>query len=893
VANDNTIDIKVTATTDALKSGLASATKDVQSFGDQINDLAKRAQAVNPDAFKELAQTFNAGKVDLDEFRDGLIGITTAQTQAATQAVALAETSKLSAGGMRELVVVGREIASGNLTRLPGSLSILATRLGGIPPVAILATGAIAAFGYAIYEVIERSQKFESDLDKIQNAFTAVGAGNQFNTAQVTEYIDQLRNIPGVTEEMATAAINSFARVQNGTRVLGSATQELKPFANLIGLEVPQAAKVMADALNDPAKGLQDLRKYGVELTTSQQEQIASMMAVNNVAGAQRVLLEGIAQASGHIIDTTTGMERFWNDLGNRISGVDVKAQHARESLLAAADAADKVGNTQGARLFRDQANSSNLDTATRNLPEKPKPPSADERAAQDREAQERADTLSIERLDKMNSSLKEQEQHRHNIATIQQGIDAAERQNDQSAVRQGNAALATENQRYYGNAPKDDSDKKDQNAEIKDEAAVANARIKTEQDLVNEKQRLGQISTQEAVQQLNELAAQEHQINLRRIADMRAVAQGSGDKVGVTNANAQQSEENERYAQQKIELDQRAREAAEAEQNAEIEGARRVADAQAETTKATMALKVASGQMSAQQEINAEIQSVQQRAAEEQKFYDQQLALYQRDSAAYQKTMTDKLVAEQKTDQQILQLRTQLATQSNKQDNQLTQAVTRGLNQTVTGVLQGTQTMGQAFQRLGQNIILSVITGALDKMVTSFLANNATIQGAQQSLSNFLSISNDQNAASSELTSQQAASSAITTYAAEGAAAAIASTSAIPIIGPELAPASGAEIYADIMSFQVASAAGGMVVDQDQLAMVHENEMILPAHLSQGIGSMIANGQTGGGTNHFHFSPQINGKLGPDDIDGLHQAFTGFVQKGLRNGQFGGMRRG
>ena len=253
---------------------------------------------------------------------------------------------------------------------------------------------------------------------------------------------------------------------------------------------------------------------------------------------------------------------------------------------------------------------------------------------------------------------------------------------------------------------------------------------------------------------------------------------------------------------------------------------------------------------------------------------------------------MADKLVAEQKTDAQILQLRTRLALQSDKQDNQVTQAVTRGLNQTVTGVLQGTQTMGQAFQRLGQNIILSVVTNALDKIVTSFLSNNSTIQAAQQALSNFLDISNNSNAEVSQETAQTSASSAITTYAAEGAAAAVASTAAIPLVGPELAPAAGAEIYADIMAFQVASAAGGMVVGQDQLAMVHENEMILPAHLSQGIGSMIANGQTGGGSNHFHFSPQINGKLGPDDIDGLHQAFTGFVQKGLRNGQFGGMRR-
>jgi hypothetical protein len=38
-----------------------------------------------------------------------------------------------------------------------------------------------------------------------------------------------------------------------------------------------------------------------------------------------------------------------------------------------------------------------------------------------------------------------------------------------------------------------------------------------------------------------------------------------------------------------------------------------------------------------------------------------------------------------------------------------------------------------------------------------------------------------------------------------------------------------------------IASAAGGWVVPSDQLAMVHQNEMILPANISQGLQSMIS----------------------------------------------------
>ena len=44
-----------------------------------------------------------------------------------------------------------------------------------------------------------------------------------------------------------------------------------------------------------------------------------------------------------------------------------------------------------------------------------------------------------------------------------------------------------------------------------------------------------------------------------------------------------------------------------------------------------------------------------------------------------------------------------------------------------------------------------------------------------------------------------------------------------------------------------IASAAGGWVVPSDQLAMVHQNEMILPANISRGLQSMISTNGGGG----------------------------------------------
>jgi hypothetical protein len=68
------------------------------------------------------------------------------------------------------------------------------------------------------------------------------------------------------------------------------------------------------------------------------------------------------------------------------------------------------------------------------------------------------------------------------------------------------------------------------------------------------------------------------------------------------------------------------------------------------------------------------------------------------------------------------------------------------------------------------------------------------------------------------------------------------------PIMGPAAAgPAAAGEATVMAAAGGIASAAGGWVVPSDQLAMVHQNEMILPANISQGLRSMISTNGGGG----------------------------------------------
>jgi hypothetical protein len=105
-----------------------------------------------------------------------------------------------------------------------------------------------------------------------------------------------------------------------------------------------------------------------------------------------------------------------------------------------------------------------------------------------------------------------------------------------------------------------------------------------------------------------------------------------------------------------------------------------------------------------------------------------------------------------------------------------------------------------------------------------------------------------------------------VTSNAAVGASAAMASTSAIPIVGPGLAPAAGAAMFAGILGTYgpLASAAGGWErVPNDTLSMLHKNEQVLPAEYAQGLRNLVAGGGNtgGGGDIHAHFNGVTDAK--------------------------------
>ena len=239
---------------------------------------------------------------------------------------------------------------------------------------------------------------------------------------------------------------------------------------------------------------------------------------------------------------------------------------------------------------------------------------------------------------------------------------------------------------------------------------------------------------------------------------------------------------------------------------------------------------EVAMGRMTAAKRIADEIAlRNQEKALEVQALADEQLA-FATTSAKWKELEDKKLDVARKTANEIKQLENQALQEQKQKWDTFFQAVSSGFSSSIMGLIKGTMTWGEAFK----NVIAQALEGIINFFVQWGI--KAAIQWAT-------------NLAMTQTANVAQATGAAAVYAVNAAA----SVAAIPVTGWALAPETGAAAYAQGLSWAgMASAAGGWEqVPSDQVAMIHKNEMVLPANLAEGVRQNLAGagGGAGGGS--------------------------------------------
>jgi hypothetical protein len=173
-----------------------------------------------------------------------------------------------------------------------------------------------------------------------------------------------------------------------------------------------------------------------------------------------------------------------------------------------------------------------------------------------------------------------------------------------------------------------------------------------------------------------------------------------------------------------------------------------------------------------------------------------------------------------------------------------------------LSGMAIGTKSIGQLFSELGRNLVTSMVN-ALANMLAKWITTHIEMLLVKTTTDQAQVASTAASQAESTQIHGANALKRIGHSAAEAAAHAFKWVmSSVPFpINIILAPLAAAGAFAGVMAFgALASAAGGMEVDRDQLAFVHKDEKILPARISRGFDNII---------NSFRM-PATSGQLAP-----------------------------
>ena len=251
--------------------------------------------------------------------------------------------------------------------------------------------------------------------------------------------------------------------------------------------------------------------------------------------------------------------------------------------------------------------------------------------------------------------------------------------------------------------------------------------------------------------------------------------------------------------------------------------------------------------------------------------------------AAADEEVWGEELLAYQKFQSDKEKLDLQASQTSQRTWQSLMQPIQRAFDTSITGMILGTTTLQKAVANIAQSILAEFVNLGV-KMVTNWLASELAMTTATEAGAAARTAADGEGMAAGLAVKAANAIKSIMTDSAQAFSGIFAFLA--PIMGPAAAgPAAAGEATVMAAASGIASAAGGWMVPADQLAMVHQNEMILPANISQGLQNMIsANAGAGSGAVVVNVSA-----IDSQDVKRFFQSngslLVNAVNKAMRNG--------
>lgn len=190
-----------------------------------------------------------------------------------------------------------------NLKTAGDQVVIGALRQVGSAAVNFLGEAAGLALNFA-KESFAGAIEAQKGMDKLSASITRLGDNTPVTMDAALGLADQFKNLVGGSDDVVLAMTNVGLRFnQIGKETFPRFIESSADLAATLGIDGPRAAEILGKTLQDfstdGAGALGRLKAAGVALTDQQEEQIKKMIEAGDVAGAQKVLLDALAETTG------------------------------------------------------------------------------------------------------------------------------------------------------------------------------------------------------------------------------------------------------------------------------------------------------------------------------------------------------------------------------------------------------------------------------------------------------------------------------------------------------------------------------------------------------------------------------------------------------------------
>jgi hypothetical protein len=226
--------------------------------------------------------------------------------------------------------------------------------------VALAAAGLATGFVLGIRGAIQRLEEMDKLSAQVDRALSNTGNTAKTSAAELAAFADELELRTGRAAEEIMAIGGNLATFKFDNEVFYRSIELANDMSAAWGGELRQNLEGLARALADPEKGFAMLEKRGISLTDVQGDLVKRFMAVNDIASAQRVILDaleadvkGVAEEGMTPLEKATlaaekAMENLFEDLVKGEGGGD----DLRQSMIRLAEVLSDPNVLQAVRMF-------------------------------------------------------------------------------------------------------------------------------------------------------------------------------------------------------------------------------------------------------------------------------------------------------------------------------------------------------------------------------------------------------------------------------------------------------------------------------------------------------------------------------------------------------------